>query len=381
MKLTVNKALDLNSISVLSPHSRRPNGSDSSIYNRASQLRSQQPQTGISSQGGISSLSQNYMDNILKNEQSQRFGSQERDKRISCLAPTREETQMLSYKPRWGPAAPPPVTDRHKCQVSEKLEHRTGQIETKQNRQGMVLESIQGDVMQVKKQMQENALDIGVIKQKLASHDNSLLLVFKGEEDIKTTLEESFKSLPDQFRKEVHQEIVSAVSSLQNQRTERMLKLTTELSGMFTNSVKAITSSLQPSDNSDSIPSMLKLKERDCHVIQSQNMEPAMDSTRSKPQPKYKAETRQSSKQKTDSFANAHRSKMNIQDEIPLINQDEKWRENYEPDEELDGGFACLLGEKETGIGSFYDGDQVEAEQILKKARRNRKHNNVIVLD
>ncbi|MCL7023108.1 hypothetical protein MKW94_013188, partial [Papaver nudicaule] len=101
----------------------------------------------------------------------------------------------------------------------------------------------------------------------------------KGEEDIKTTLEESFKSLPDQFRKEVHQEIVSAVSSLQNQRTERMLKLTTELSGMFTNSVKAITSSLQPSDNSDSIPSMLKLKARDCNASQSQNMEPAVTSS------------------------------------------------------------------------------------------------------
>ncbi|MCL7023929.1 hypothetical protein MKW94_027783 [Papaver nudicaule] len=511
MKLTINKACNLNSISVLPPHSRRPNGigtgsdssrrpngigigtgSDSSVYGRASQLRSQ----GMSSQlSQLMSSSQNSMDNnIINNEQSQRFGSQERDnssKRISCLGPNssyaREETQMSSlrspnnYKPRWGCAAPPPVTDRQKCQVSEELEHKIGHIETMQNRQGMVLESIQGDVMQVKKQMQEFALDLEGIKQKLAGHGNSLELVLKGEEDIKATLVESLKSLPNQLREEVHLEIASAISALQNQNEEQMLRLTAELSGVITNSVKAITSSLQPSDNNESVPSMLKLKDRDCqasqslnmdpattnslqpsdnnesvpsmlklkerdrHIIQSQNMERAMNSailpqgvytyntrskckpdvrvetqqpvkqkpdsdanTRSKRKPRKKAETRQSSKQKPDSFANTkskrkpekkagtrqlskqepdsfantRRSKMNIPEEISLIDLDEEWRENNEWDEEFDGGFAYLLGEKETGVGRrFFDDDQVEAEQILKKARRNRKDSNVIVIN
>ncbi|KAI3920199.1 hypothetical protein MKX01_017856 [Papaver californicum] len=398
MKLKINKACDLNSISVLPPHSRRPNGitsgSDSSIFVRR-QLRSQQPSQGMSSQLSqlmSSQLSQNSIDNMINNEQ--RFASQEREnsaKRISCLAPSslaREETQMArsfnNYKPRWG-SAPPPVTDHPRCQVSDELEHRIGQIETTQNRHGMILESMQGDIMQLKKQMQEHALDIEGIKQKLAGHDNSLQLVLKGEEDIKNTLDESFKSLPDHLRKEVYQDIVSAMSTLQNQNE----KLRIELSGALANSVKEITSCLQPLDNNESVPSMLKLKKRDCYHIQSQNMEPAMNSavlpqriyTRSKRKPEKKAETRRSSKQKPDSFAIAHQSKVEVPDN--LVNSDEEWKENNESDVELNGGFAFLLGEKETGVGSsFFDEDHVETEQILKKARRrNRKLSNVIVLN
>ncbi|KAI3887911.1 hypothetical protein MKX03_012591, partial [Papaver bracteatum] len=252
MKLKINKACDLNSISVLPPRSRRPNGitseSDSSIFGR-SQLQSQQHSQGMSSQlfQLTSELSQNSIDNIINNEQ--RFASQENSaKRISCLAPSslsREETQMPisrssnNYKPRWG-SAPPPVTDHHRCQVNDELEHRIGQIETTQNLHGMVLESIQGDIMQVKKQIQECSLDIEGIKQKLAGHDNSLQLVItlKGDEDIKNTLDESFKSFPVQLRKEVHQDIISAISTLQNHNEKQMLKLTTELSGALANSVK-----------------------------------------------------------------------------------------------------------------------------------------------
>ncbi|KAI3964256.1 hypothetical protein MKW92_015165, partial [Papaver armeniacum] len=245
MKLKINKACDLNSILVLPPRSRRPNGitygSDSSIFGR-SQLRSQQHSQGMSSQLSqlTSELSQNSIDNIINNEQENSA------KRISCLAPSslsREETQMPisrssnNYKPRWG-SAPPPVTDHHRCQVNDELEHRIGQIETTQNRRGMVLESIQGDIMQVKKQIQECALDIEGIKQKLAGHDNSLQLVLKGDEDIKNTLDESFKSFPVQLRKEVHQDIISAISTLQNHNEKQMLKLTTELSGALANSMK-----------------------------------------------------------------------------------------------------------------------------------------------
>ncbi|MCL7048906.1 hypothetical protein MKW94_010658 [Papaver nudicaule] len=328
-----------------------------------------------------------------------------------------------------------PVSNNY--QDSEELEHKIKQMETTQNRHGMILESIQSDIIQVKKQMQEYTLNVesikqklagqdnslqlvlkgeedirttlvssveGIkqqlaghdnslqlvgeeemkntfvssvegIKQKLADHDNSLQLVVKGEEDMKITLDERLNSLPDQLRKEVHQEIVSAILTLQNQNEQQMLKLTTELSGAFANSVKAITNFLQPSDN----------KERDCHPTQSQNVEPAMNSavlpqkvyTRSKRKLKTNAETGQSSKQKPDSFANTRRSKINTPEEILLIDLDKEWRENNEFDEELDGGFAYLLTEKETGGSNFYDEDQVEAQQILKKARRNRKHSNV----
>ncbi|KAI3943521.1 hypothetical protein MKW92_002696, partial [Papaver armeniacum] len=110
---------------------------------------------------------------------------------------------------------------------------------------------------------------------------------------------------------------------------------------------------------------------------------PQRVNTRSKRKPEKKAETRRSSKQKPDSFANAHRSKINVPEEIPLINLDDEWRQNNEWDAELDVGFACLLGETETGVGSsFFDESQVETDQILKKARRrNRKVSSVIVLN
>ncbi|GLT60645.1 hypothetical protein SLA2020_334020 [Shorea laevis] len=101
MKLKINKACDLSSISVLPPHSRRsntvPNGPQSS------QLRSQPSQQsfslGFSPQPAFfSQISQNSFDEVLTTDL--RFGSQEREnsvKKVSCLPKiniTREENQM-----------------------------------------------------------------------------------------------------------------------------------------------------------------------------------------------------------------------------------------------------------------------------------------------
>ncbi|OVA14022.1 hypothetical protein BVC80_1787g98 [Macleaya cordata] len=396
MKLKINKACDLNSISVLPPHSRRPNaissGTDSSVFGKsqASQIRSQQSQQSFS-QGLSSQLSQNSLDEIIANEQ--RFGSQEREnsaKRISCLAPityAREENQMPisrssnNYMHRWSSAPP---TD-HRCQVSEELEHRIGLIETSLNRFGRILDSIQSDIMQVNKAIKEVSLETEGVSKKLTVHDNSLQLMLKGEEEIKASLDGSLRSIPEQLRQDLNQyklqEAVSAIATLPEQIEEQFLKLQDELCGAFTKEMKAITSGLKPSNHMDSVPSILPSRRRDCHLIQYQNEQPVIvkslkllglrmtctiDISRSRHtvvppgvytrrtrNPKIKVESRESLKPEPVSFTDRHHNikpKPPKPEQVPLIELDREWRVIVESDEEIDVGFACLLKEKETGI-------------------------------
>ncbi|KAK3022409.1 hypothetical protein RJ639_045180, partial [Escallonia herrerae] len=192
MKLKMNKACDLSSISVFPPHARKasalPSGTEPSIFNssnrsQASQLRSQQSQQSLSqSQHGMfSQFSQNSLDDVVVNDQ--RFSSQEREnstKMISCLPPsnyTREDSQMqisrtsTNLMRQWKPA----VLDQ-RCQTSEELGHKIGVIETSLSRFGKILDSVQSDIMQVNKGTKEVALEMESIRQKLIVHDNSLQL-------------------------------------------------------------------------------------------------------------------------------------------------------------------------------------------------------------
>ncbi|KAK6140621.1 hypothetical protein DH2020_025636 [Rehmannia glutinosa] len=190
MKLKINKACDLSSISVLPPHSRRSSTvssglESSSIYGRsqtASQLRPQQTHQsqptlsqGVSSQHGFfSQFSQNSQDEILTNEV--KLGSQEREnsgRRSSCLPPisyARDESQMMVSRSsnnlmrKWS-------GQEFKCQVSEELEHRVGMIETSLSRLGMVLDSVQSDIIQVNKATKEVALEMKAVRQKLIVDD------------------------------------------------------------------------------------------------------------------------------------------------------------------------------------------------------------------
>ncbi|EYU32125.1 hypothetical protein MIMGU_mgv1a025416mg [Erythranthe guttata] len=175
MKLKINKACDLSSISVLPPQSRKTSAvssgleSSSSIFGRsqtASQLRPQQPQQsqltlsqGVSSQHGLfSQFSQNSQDDILTNE---KIGSQEREnsaRRTSCLPPvsySREESQMMVSRNSNNLVRKWPGQEV-KCQISEELEHRMGMIETSLSRLGMILDSVQSDIMQVNKGTKED---------------------------------------------------------------------------------------------------------------------------------------------------------------------------------------------------------------------------------
>ncbi|RVW47021.1 Protein PAIR1 [Vitis vinifera] len=251
MKMKINKACDLSSISVLPPHTRRsstvPTGPQVS-----QQLRSQQQSQQSFSQsqhGMFSQFSQNSLDEIVANDQ--RFGSQEREnsmKRISCLAPvsfTREESQIpisrssTSLARKWSSASAPD----YRCQIGEDLEHRIGMMETSLTRFGMILDSIQSDVMQVNKGMKEFLMEMEGLRQKLTVHDSSLLLMNKGHEDIKDRLDAALKSISDQMNKDLYQDNLQQsflmLSALPEQIEMCLQKLQNELCKTITKEMQA----------------------------------------------------------------------------------------------------------------------------------------------
>ncbi|XP_078445749.1 putative recombination initiation defects 3 [Wolffia australiana] len=186
MKLNINKACDLGSISVLPPHSRRSSLMDSSNSGRvqSSQQRSQSQQPF--SQGmSLSQLSQSSLDDVLPYDQ--RPCSQERDnppRRLSYLGPmasSRDESQMqLSrttnhFMRRSGSVSTPD----QRCHVSEELEHRVGSMESSLTRLGRTLDAVQNDVMQVNKTVKEVLLEVEGIRQKTVIQDNNVLLLVR----------------------------------------------------------------------------------------------------------------------------------------------------------------------------------------------------------
>lgn len=68
---------------------------------------------------------------------------------------------------------------------------------------------------------------------------------------------------------------------------------------------------------------------------------------------------------------------------LSTIEQEKQSRVIIDSDEEIDGGFSCLLEEKETEIEE-YSPEEVkkETERILRKARRRkRKHCSTIIIN
>ncbi|XP_010255343.1 PREDICTED: protein PAIR1 isoform X2 [Nelumbo nucifera] len=430
MKLKINKACDLNSISVLPPHSRRPNaaptGADSSVFGKiqASQLRSQQSQQsfsqGVSSQLGMSSqLSQNSLDENVANEQ--KYGPQEREnsvKRISSLVPathTREDTPMPFSRSsnnlmrKWSYAS---AMDQ-RCQVSEELDNRIGLMETSVNRLGMILDSIQSDIMQVNKAIKEVSLEMQGIRQKLVAHDDSLQLMLKGEEDIKASLDVGLKSIHDQLKIDSKwyklEDGISVLSALPDQIGTHFLKLQRELCGAFTKEIDAMVNFMKLPNHSHSVCTILpakrgrhanqsrkeqppSIKKRQCHADQSfKEKLPSMRKLVVPPKVDLKAELipnieigrLKSLKPERATCTNRKCGTEHKQEEMPIAELEREQRVLIESDEDIDRGFSFLLKGKESGIGNYLTEEVKEdTERILRKARRRkRKHCDIIVLN
>ncbi|KAI8572057.1 hypothetical protein RHMOL_Rhmol01G0168900 [Rhododendron molle] len=416
MKLKINKACDLSSISVLPPHTRRssigPSGpGSSSVFGRSqgSQLRSQLSQQGVSSQHGMfSQLSQNSLDEIVTNDQ--RISSQEREnpvKKLSCLPPisySLEESQMQVSRSssnlmhKWNSSS---VLD-HRSQTSGELERRIGMMETSLNRFGMIMDSVQSDIMQVNKGTKEPLMEVEDIRQKLIANGNLLQVMANGLEDIKTNLAGGIKSLSDQVNQDTDgeklKEISSFILTLPDQIDVYLQKMQSELCNKLTQEIQAMVCSLKVPNQNHLNPAILLEEGISCRSVQQQ-MQPLKGYTDNNliffscPEmpprscgetallPKIEVGSWTSVKTEQATFTHRGTSKKHKQKRMSPIEQEREWRIPIESDEEIDGGFSCLLEGKETGNYSMAEAKE-ETKRILRKARRRkRKHSNTIILD
>ncbi|PWZ06653.1 Protein PAIR1 [Zea mays] len=248
MKLKINKACDLGSISVLPP--RRTGGSGgaggagssaapvAAGSQQRSQPMSQHSSQGVVGSGGASSLlhsqsqlsqasldenlltlhlasparDQMYDCGLLQNYDihflllgGQRFGFHDDLSKkmtslpVSSASCVREESQLQLAKTssnpvhRWNPSLPDGVGPTE--DVERKFQHMASSV----HKVGMVLDSVQTDVMQLNRAMKEATLDSGSIQQKIVLLDALLQKNLKGQDDLKALVESNTKSISDQL--------------------------------------------------------------------------------------------------------------------------------------------------------------------------------------
>ncbi|CAL5383004.1 unnamed protein product [Camellia sinensis] len=396
MKLKINQACDLNSISVLPPYARFERRS-STVPNGTDRSRSQ-PSQQSSQHGMFSQLSQNSLDEIVTNDQ--RIGSQEREnsvKKIDCLPPIsymREESQMpisrssANLMRKWNSTS---AAD-HQCQISEELERRIGIIETSLNRFGMILDSVQSDIMHVNKGTKEALMEMESIQQKLIANDNLMQLMNKGQEDVKTNLVGGLKSISDQVSQEIDRdrlkEISSMISAFPEQIDLCLQKLKSELCKTVTQEMQAIPYTLRIPSQKHLTPTVLSERGISCRVTPQQM--PTLKNPQVRPKfcgkatvvPKVELGSWTSVKKEKAAFTCRGSSKEHRQKRLFPIELERERGIVIESDEEIDVGFSCLLEEKDTDIGNYsMEEAKEETKRILRKARREkRKYSNAIIL-
>ncbi|CAN0824858.1 Putative recombination initiation defects 3, partial [Linum grandiflorum] len=404
MKLKINKACDLTSISVLPPpHSRRLSSVQPGTQ-QSSQLRSGSSQQsfsqGFSSQHGMfSQFSQTSLDEAFVNDQ--RLNSQERENRVkkaSSVPPptdcTREESQMpnsrssVTLMRKWNRGS----TGEGKCQVSDELEHRIGTIETSLNKFGMMMDSVQRDIMQVNKGTKEVLLEVDGIRQKLVVLDTSLLTVVtvltnKGLGDVKSTFDESLKSMTEQHKndasKERIQEMSFLLSSLPGQMEASLLKLQDTLHASYIQEMQAMIRSMKtPKVNS---PHPVLLPPKDVGPSSNQQRKPEIVEITQASAAKMPAQATdvrrednlgwKSIKREQTTYSRRKTQSQEEQKHEPASTMQERGtRISIDSDEEIDGGLSCLIDPNETGTGNFMvDEAKEETERILRRARRRKR--------
>ncbi|KAK3194788.1 hypothetical protein Dsin_026098 [Dipteronia sinensis] len=406
MKLKINKACDLSSISVLPPHSRRsslaPTGPQGP---QSSQLRSQSSQQsfsqGLSSQHGLfSQFSQSSLDDVVTNDQ--RVNSQEREnavKKFSCLPPvsyTREESQMPITRSsnnlirKWNTTS---ASDQ-RSQISEELERRFGMLDTSLNRFGMILDSVQSDLMQVNRGTKDVSLEMEKMRQKLGAYDISMQLMNKRQEDIKTSIDGGLKSLSDQLRKDIYQDqfkkILLMLSTLPEQIEASLMKLQIELCNIFAKEMQAMASSLKSPNHNGQVATTKKRAGR-CATQQKRPR-----TIKSVP-PKICGKSTEVLKVELGGWNSVKKERATIRKRIPAnelkkrgvssigqnMSQARECRISIDSDEDIEGGFSCLINQKETDYEiKLIEDVKEETEQILRRARRQRrKYSNPIIID
>ncbi|XP_050236068.1 putative recombination initiation defects 3 isoform X2 [Mercurialis annua] len=334
--------------------------------------------------------------------QYKRFNSQEREnsvKRTSCFPPigyAREESQMpLSRSStniirKWNPASIPD----HKCQINEELEHRMTMMETSLNKFGMILDSVQSDVMQISKGTKEVSLEMEAIRQKLVGLDTSLQLMIKGQDDTKVSINGSLISISQQLSKDIFQDklqqIFLVLSALPHHMEASVLKLQSDLCTTFTKELQA--SSLNQKTFSQNSPSIMILPAKVSGSHSTPQKKPKLINNLLMPgkacgqstmPPKIEMGSWNSVKTEKATIAQREIHKEQKRKGCSPIHKEKQCSVIIESDEEIDGVFSCLMDGNQTGIGDYtVDQATVNSERILRKARRRkRKHSNVIIIN
>ncbi|XP_022974597.1 protein PAIR1-like isoform X2 [Cucurbita maxima] len=408
MRLKINKACDLSSISVLPPQSR---SNALTTGQQAPQLRSQPSQQsfsqGLSSLHGTNSqFSQNSFDEVVTNEQ--RFSSQDRENSIKKnsffppLSYSREECQLplskssTSLTQRWKST---PLPD-YKCQVGEELDRRLGTIENSLNKFGKILDSLHGDILHLNQGMKQISLDVEGIWQKVIVNSSLLQSMNKEHDDMKATLDGGFKLISDQLKKDAYQdrlhEISDVLSALEKQVQASQLKLKNDFISIFTQEMKAMVCTLKkllqkfphrPIESPESTASLdvPQQKRRRCK-IQSASPDVCIRATA--------VQTEELGRWKSVKVGKTFCTSTVVKKEdakkaIPFSEQrlvlEREYRVIVDSDEEIERSFSCLIEEKKTGEDvRFYSIEDAkkETDRILRKARRQkRKYCNPIIIN
>ncbi|PHT74530.1 hypothetical protein T459_21807 [Capsicum annuum] len=397
MKLKINKASDLSSISVLPPHARRPSvvpsAAESSVFGKgqASQVRSQQQSQQSFSQGfssqqmTYSQPSQSSLDEFVTHEH--RLGSQEREnsaKRLSSLPHinyTREENQLQLSKPsanyirKWS-------VPENKYQITEELDHKIGMVETSLSRQGMILDSIQSDIMQVNRGTKEILMEMESLRPKIVSHDELLQLMNKGMEDLKASLEGTIKSMFEELRENTYQEdirdLLSLVRAIPNklEMLPSMVRLMLLLVYSYCLQIIALrpdchgqkheTAPVDPPKgiNDCNPPREVKFLNKDQKTTMLPKIEMGGWTTVKNNQTCMKQAIPDRSRKQNETFQQGRECRITI-----------------ESDEDIGAAFSCLLEENGKGICPLDDAKEESARILRKARRRKRKHFNTIIID
>ncbi|XP_057533557.1 putative recombination initiation defects 3 [Amaranthus tricolor] len=385
MKLKINKACDLNSISVLPPHTRRSNIMQQPRTHPSQQSFSQ----GFSSQqnGIFSQISQNSVGDAIT--EYQKLGSQEKDnsiKRLSYLAPissySREENQKAitrsssSLTRRWSSAN---VAD-HDSQQNDELEQKITMMETSLtsslNRLGIILDSVQADVMQVNKATKELSLEVDSIRQKSVAHQDSLHFLNRAQEDqnraqdeTRCSLELISNQLQTIIQQDKIQEILLAVSNLREQIDNNYQTQKDELSKCLSRDLQAIIRSLGTVHKENIPPAILRPK-----VTGAGSGTPT-----SKPNIIREAEPlkieigswKTVKAELTSNFAKQNENLCrNLKQRRASLDKEQKTIINL--DDDTDDDLSCLIVMNKPGK-QFLDELEEDTAEILRKARRRKR--------
>uniref|UniRef100_A0A1J3F5L4 Protein PAIR1 n=1 Tax=Noccaea caerulescens TaxID=107243 RepID=A0A1J3F5L4_NOCCA len=452
MKMNINRACDLKSISVFPPNLRR-RSSVGPPEPQASQqqLRSQQSQQsfsqGPSSQRGcFSQMTQSSVEELLINDQ--RFNSQERDLSLlknSFLPPInhkRDDSQILASRPssgltrRWSSAS----IAESKSQIGEELEQRFGMMETSLSKFGMMLDSIQSDIMQANRGTKEVFLENERIQQKLVLQDTSLQQLIKEQADVKASLDGAVKSILEELSKDPNQEklqkILLMLIAIPEKVETALQKIQREICHTFTRESQVLVSLKMPEPVVEA-PAAPQVKAKENLVEQQGPAAKVLGSLKvSQPiaqvptAPKMKDKEKQrgpAAKLQRNAFSNTtlkktqpqllrnpnnasdRRVKTSLSPKIQVggwktvkagqkkfkksaaatnqvkpqgnRTQFEQCTVVIDSDEDIDGGFSCLLDGNNKGANFEWDAEK-ETERLLRTARRTkRKFGNPIIIN